>query len=227
MRSIRNLFAAGAIAVSALALSAQAYAAGRWPRRLQGRRGAGGGGGIAGMMRAAAIALLFSAAPALACGFEDPSNVAFQRGILNFAFPKALWVQTAVWQAQEAGLLERDQSLAGNRALLGFRRASDALSDVARQLDARNEKVPPFALVMIGPVLWTRFAEGEQGLSATPHVNGPSSGDVVLVSDEPVILALAKGRIGGGTALEHGLIRIYGEPAKAAMLESMLRRIGG
>ena len=178
-------------------------------------------------MRAAAIALLVSAAPALACGFEDPSNVAFQRGILNFAFPKALYVQTAVWQAQQAGLLERDQSLAGNRALLGFRRASDALSNVAQQLETAQQAVPPFTLVMIGPVLWTRFAEGSDGLTATPHVQGPSSGDVVLVSDEPVVLALASGRIDGSTALEQGLIRIYGEPQKAAALEAALRRIGG
>ena len=179
------------------------------------------------MMRAAAIALLLSAAPALACGFENPDNVGFQRGMLNFAFPKALWVQTAVWQAQQAGLLERDTSLAGNRALLGFRRASDALSTVARQLDDGNDALPPFTLVMIGPVLWTRFAEGENGLTATPHVKGPSLGDVVVVSDEPVILALARGRIGGATALDQGLIRVYGDPAQVAGLESKLRRLGG
>jgi hypothetical protein len=179
------------------------------------------------MMRAAAIALLFSAAPALACGFEDPNNVAFQRGVLNFAFPKALYVQTAVGQAQQAGLLDRDQSLAGNRALLGFRRASDALSDLASQLASGSEAVPPFTLVMIGPILWTRFAGGSEGLSATPHVKGPSAGDIVLVSDEPVILALARRRIDGSMALEQGLIRIYGEPDKAAALESAIRRLGG
>ena len=177
-------------------------------------------------MRAAAIALLLSAAPALACGFEDPSNVGFQRGMLNFAFPKALWVSTAVWQAQAAGLLEADTSLKGNRALLGFRRASDALSTVARQLDDGNDALPPFTLVMIGPVLWTRFAEGANGLTATPHVKGPALGDVVVVSDEPVILALARGRIGGATALDQGLIRVYGDPAQVDVLESKLRQLG-
>ena len=180
------------------------------------------------MRRAAALLLLlFSAAPAMACGFENPNNVAFQRGMLNFAFPKALWVSTAVWQAQEAGLLERDTALAGNRALLGFRRASEALATVAQELDAEARPLPPFTLVMIGPVLWTRFAAAGDSIAATPHVKGPAAGDVVVVSDEPVILAIAKGRIGGSLALDQGLIRIYGEPAKAAALETALRRIGG
>lgn len=175
----------------------------------------------------AAAALALSPAPALACGFEDPSNLGFQRGMLNFAFPKALWVSTAVWQAQEAGLLEPETSLKGNRALLGFRRASDALSTLARDLDQAEEALPDFTLVMIGPVLWTRFAAQGEAIRATPHVKGPSKGDVVVVSDEPVVLALARGRIAGSTALDHGLIRLYGDAAQAAVIETALRRIGG
>lgn len=153
---------------------------------------------------AAVLALLLPAGRALACGFEDPGNAAIQRGLLNVAFPKALWVQTAVWQAQAAGLLARDTSLPGNRALLGFRRATDALATVARDLDAGPEAVPAFTLVMIGPVLWTRFADEGQGLKTTPHVNGPTAGDVVVVTDEPVVLALTTGRLGGGLALIRG-----------------------
>ena len=86
--------------------------------------------------------------------------------------------------------------------------------------------MPNFTLVMIGPVLWTRFAAEDDAIRAIPHVKGPSTGDVVLVSDEPVVLALARGRIDGRTALDQGLIRIYGEPAKAAALETAIRRLG-
>ena len=181
-----------------------------------------------GWFRAAACAALLAlgAGPAQACGFEDPSNVGFQRGVLNLAFPKALWVSTAVWQAQEAGLLARDEASTANRALLGFRRASDALSALARDLDTANETLPAFTLVMIGPVLWTRFAENAGAFSATPHVKGPAMGDVVVVSDEPVVIALARGQIGGGLALERGLIRIYGDPARVASVEAALKRIG-
>jgi hypothetical protein len=182
-------------------------------------------GRIRGALAAALLAL--GPGPALSCGFEDPSNVGFQRGMLNFAFPKALWVSTAVWQAQAAGLLEADTSLKGNRALLGFRRASDALSAVARDLYQAEEDLPAFTLVMIGPMLWTRFAEDGEAIRATPHMKGPARGDVVVVSDEPVVLALARGRIAGSTALDQGLIRLYGDAAQVAVIESALRRIGG
>ena len=182
------------------------------------------------VMQCAAVAslLALSGGAASACGFEDPNSAAFQRGMLNFAFPKALWVSTAVWQAQAAGILEPDRASAANRALLGFRRASDALSAVAEELDAENAALPAFTLVMIGPVLWTRFAEQGGGVTATPHVKGPATGDVVVVSDEPVIIAMARGKLDGGSALEYGLIRLYGsDPARVAALETALRRTGG
>jgi hypothetical protein len=154
-------------------------------RRLEGRGSPGGGEGSARMIRprqnrlrgaAAAALLVLGAGSALGCGFENPSNVSFQRGVLNFAFPKALNVSTAVWQAQSAGLLERDGASAANRALLGFRRASDALSAVARKLDAQDSEIPAFSLVMIGPVLWTRFADEGSGLAATPTWTAPLRG---------------------------------------------------
>ncbi|MGZ9031593.1 MAG: hypothetical protein ACXW2G_09475, partial [Burkholderiaceae bacterium] len=57
---------------------------------------------------AAALACAAAALPALACGLEDPSSIAIQRGVLNLAYPLSLHVGTAVWQAQAAGRLPRD-----------------------------------------------------------------------------------------------------------------------
>ena len=53
----------------------------------------------------ATLALAPGAAPA--CGLEDPSSIAVQRGMLQLAYPLALYVGTAVWQAQVAGALPR------------------------------------------------------------------------------------------------------------------------
>lgn len=177
----------------------------------------------------AASLFIFASGAALGCGFEDPSSVRFQRGVLNLAFPKALWVSTAVWQAQAEGLLERSRFSPANRALLGFRRASDALSEVARKVDAARsgEELPSFTLVMIGPVLWTRFSIEGDRVRARPHVSGPSAGDVVIVSDEPVVIAMAKGRLGAERALSSGLIRLYGDPVRVAAVERALRQAIG
>ena len=46
-----------------------------------------------------------------ACGLEDPTSIGLRRGVLNLAFPEALHVGTAVWQAQLAGTLTRDDLL--------------------------------------------------------------------------------------------------------------------
>jgi hypothetical protein len=173
---------------------------------------------------ATAALLALGTGGALGCGFEDPSSVSFQRGVLNLAFPKSLWVTTAVWQAQSEGLLTRESTSAANRALFGYRRVSDAVDGLAMKLDAGGAGIPAFTLVMIGPVLWTRFAENGGRLEAVLHVKGPSAGDVVVVSDEPVIRALAQGRLGADLALGRGLIRLYGNPSEVALVDAALRR---
>jgi len=59
----------------------------------------------------AGAALLATTPGAFACGLEDPSSISLRRGALNVAFPEALHVGTAVWQAQLAGTLSRDPML--------------------------------------------------------------------------------------------------------------------
>ena len=56
----------------------------------------------------------------------------------------------------------------------------------------------------------------------TTHVEGPKAGDVVVVTDEPVIAALADGSLTPQAAREGGLLRIYGSEASAARLTAWL-----
>ena len=72
---------------------------------------------------AIACLALAAAGAARPCGFEDPSSVAGQRGIMNLAFPKSAWVSTGVWQAQKAGDLPPD-ALAQSAMTSRRRRAS-------------------------------------------------------------------------------------------------------
>jgi hypothetical protein len=52
----------------------------------------------------------------------------------------------------------------------------------------------------------------------TPHLQGPESGDVVVVTDEPVIVALNDGRLTLKAAGELGLIRYYGPAERVKAL---------
>ena len=180
----------------------------------------------AASLRAAAVvsALAASAAAGHACGFEDPNGADAQRGLLNFAYPHALYVTTAVWRAQAEGVIARDEMSPAARMLMGFQKAVGRLKALRDRmaLSPGAGEGPAFALVLIGPMLWTRFERAEEGLVMTTHVEGPKVGDVVVVTDEPVIAALADGGLTPQAAREGGLLRIYGSEASAARLTAWL-----
>jgi hypothetical protein len=87
-------------------------------------------------------AFVAASSAAWPCGLEDPSSESARRGFLNFAFPSALYVHTAMWQAQLAGTLPRDDlaqrdDLAPEaRATMALIRASLLVRTLAAQLGA-------------------------------------------------------------------------------------------
>ena len=114
------------------------------------------------------------------------------------------------------------------KALLGY-----GYRKAVRELDAFRDGLsfslggrgaPAFSMVLIGPMLWTRFETTGTTLNMTPHVAGPSKGDVVIVTDEPVVAALIDGRITPQAARELGLIRFYGSPEAVQDVTSWLDR---
>ena len=50
---------------------------------------------------ALALACAATGSAALACGLEDPTSAATQRGVLALAYPQSPQVGTAVWQATD------------------------------------------------------------------------------------------------------------------------------
>lgn len=119
---------------------------------------------------------------------------------------------SAVWRAQLEGVIRRDERPEAARFLLGYRRAA---ADFAKLRDrlvlARDgEAVPSLSILLIGPMLWTRFAPAQDGLSMVTHVDGAQASDIVIVTDEPVVAALASGQITPLAARQKGLLRLYG-----------------
>jgi hypothetical protein len=181
---------------------------------------------VPGAVLALSAAFALAAGVASACGLEDPSSIAARRGALQLAYPNALHVGTAVWQAQLAGTLPRD-ALAQRadlspeaRATLRLIKANALLGRLAARLGEGSARVPHpgVAVVLVGPVLWGRLEAGEGRVRAQVHVAGPEPGDVVAVTDIAVVEAIADGTIDVASAIEFGVMRLYGkEPAVAAV----------
>jgi hypothetical protein len=170
----------------------------------------------------------------LACGLEDPSSVASLRGVLALAYPQSPQVGTAVWQAQLAGKLPRDpvaqqgELSADARAVMRRVRANSLLRQLAVQLSAPGaaSSAPSLAVVLLGPVMWNRFAPQDGKVTPLLHVEGPEPGDVVVVTELPVVEAIAVGSLGFAAALEAGVLRLYGEPQVVARARAWLAARG-
>lgn len=107
------------------------------------------------------------------------------------------------------------------------------LREVVRDLDALRAAIeagrdarsaPAFSIVLIGPMLWTRFEQREGALVMTEHAQGPSRDDVVVVTDGPVVEALVAGRFDVQTAQARGLLRYYGAREAVAEVVALFRR---
>jgi hypothetical protein len=170
------------------------------------------------------VALAALAGAAFACGLEDPSSIATRRGVLNMAYPESLHVGTAVWQAQLAGRLPRDPLAPRGdltpeaRAALRLIKANASLGQLALRMSGASNAVarPNLAMVLLGPVLWTRFDTGGGAARPSVHVTGPEAGDVVVVTEVAVVEAVTRGELGFGEALDLGVARLYGAPADVA-----------
>lgn len=171
--------------------------------------------------------------PAHACGYEDPQSVA--TGALNFAFPDSLHVGTAIWQAQMEGFLPREVRSSSSRFMANGIAARDQVTadalveKLGMMAEARNalrlideargqlayadnmSSQAPLAVVFASKMFWTRFMPSAQGLSTKPHVTGPESGDVVLVTDALVLQALLSRTMSLDDAFARGVLRLYGD----------------
>ena len=182
--------------------------------------------------RRVAIACLALAAAGAAqpCGLENPNSVAGQRGIMNLALPNSAWVSTAVWQAQKAGdlppdaLAQRSDLTPQARASLQLMRVTGLLKSLAKRLDAAPGAVdrPAIAVVLMGPMLWSRIEPQGAGAQVHTHVSGPVAGDVVLVTDTPALEAIVGAGMGFEQALELGLVRFYGPAAQVGAAKDWL-----
>lgn len=178
------------------------------------------------------VTVLLAGTPAAqACGYHDPSSTSL--GMLNWAYPDALHVRTAVWMGQRDGALAPSEPLsavdpaspqARLQQLMRLRQTQARFDALRSGLDAAlaGRPLPAFAVVLIGPLLWTRFEGVDDGIHMVVHVQGPTPDDVVIVTDAPVLAALVDGGLTFRSARERGLARLYGSPDAVERVSALL-----
>jgi hypothetical protein len=189
-----------------------------------------------GQARRAVIAVLTAAgacltAPAaVACGYHNPADMAL--GMMNWAYPNALYVRTAVWQAEDAGILPpRARASPKAKDLFAFNRMLKHLHALGDNLNAAglaDADRASFAVVQLDSMLWTRFEGTANGYAVQTHAAGPAKGDVVVVTYGKVITALVDGALDAARAEAHGLLRYYGpEDSRAMARKALVVATGG
>jgi hypothetical protein len=153
--------------------------------------------------------IAWAASEAAACGYHD--DVSLARGVLNWVYPDALHVIGAMSTAVAEKRLPAGAPVRGGLGLLGYHRTVRAIERHGQQLRmSAGEMRPTFSLLLIEPMLWTRFMPDEGDVQTQVHVSGPHAGDLVVISGEEVIRAIANNALTVGEAYRSGLIRLYG-----------------
>jgi hypothetical protein len=162
---------------------------------------------------------------ASACGFENAA--AMQKGMLNWIYPKSLYVDTAVWQAQQAGLLPIEEALPARKSMLvnpGYRRAVRTIQDYAGAIGAgAGDKTGTVTIMLLEAIFYARISFGPAGAHVQPHIAGPDNGEPLFITHRVVMEAIRIGKLGLDEALAMGVIRTYGEPARIDEALAMLR----
>jgi hypothetical protein len=151
-----------------------------------------------------------------ACGYHNDVSIA--RGALNWTYPDALHVIGAISAATVAKRLSPPEGPAPDPFGARYRATVRALERFAELLGGGPDETPPpsFSLVLVEPMLWAHFEAGPDRLRVQTHVAGPQPDQLVLVSGQDVISAIANEALDIGEAQVLGLIRLYGTQPQTA-----------
>lgn len=161
----------------------------------------------------AGCCLAISTGGSLACGYHGSLGDGF-----SAQHPLSIDVALAVRQAIDSEVLAKPTALP---AFLALNRASRTLDQFREALGTAPQSM---ALLLVEAGLWTRYHLDNDRLRFDPHVSGPHSGDAVIVTAEPVVVALLEGRISFEQAIVNGLLVIADQEHRAQPTNAALNR---
>jgi hypothetical protein len=172
------------------------------------------------------ILIVWSGSEAAACGYHD--DVSLARGLLNWTYPDALHVVGAISTAVAERRLPAPATVRGGLGHLGYHGAVRVLDRHAQQLRMSSSGMPgpTFSVLLIEPMLWTRFVSEGGEVRPQVHVSGPNVGDLVVISGEEVFREIAHDRLSFGEAYRQGLVRLYGTEEQVRSFLALYEQVG-
>jgi hypothetical protein len=170
------------------------------------------------LMAAGLLGAVGQTAPALACGYHGLGNG------LAPAHPRSIEVAIAIREALDRQVIEAPPLLP---ALTQFARVGRWLEQLRERLAVDRDAeppLPPIALVLVESRLWARYRLHDGKVSLAPHVAGPTAGDVVVLTGEPVLKGLLDGSLSVESAIAEGILVVSGSSNSGAPAEEALRR---
>ena len=115
---------------------------------------------------------------ALSCGYEDPNSASVQRGVLNLSYCNALYVVGALTQARMDGVIAPPSEASPAKDLFGsqFHKTAMMLQQFGDTLVLSSNDDLVFSLVLVEPMLWTRFAVREGRVATSVHAQRAGTG---------------------------------------------------
>jgi hypothetical protein len=146
---------------------------------------------------------------AIACGFDGALGANF-----SALHPKSLVVAFAVRDAVTKGRVDRAAIAPLAPGPNGYWRAASRIRAFQRRMSASaadRGKAAGVSVLFVESQLWSRLTPQADGYRADLHMQGPMSGDVVIVTNETVLAAMLDGTLKARDALDLGVVVVDGE----------------
>jgi hypothetical protein len=165
--------------------------------------------------------LCLGAAPAaIGCGFHPALEVELEN-----MYPGSLPVAVALRSAADRGVIDASALEAPSKGVDLYADTVHRLQELRKILaasPAAAELPLSFSLGYVESQLWTRFSKSDGEIDVAVHTDGPTAGEAVVLTGEPVLTKVLTGRLTVEHALADGTILIDGnENAKTGIRHAL------
>jgi hypothetical protein len=175
---------------------------------------------LCGLIAFAGMLSLAVAPSAIGCGFHSLPEVDLEN-----MYPGSLPVAVALRKAADRGVIDAAALEApsnGTGIYVDTVRRLQEFRNVLAASPAAAELPSSFSLGYVESRLWARYSRSDSGISVDVHTDGPTAGEAVVLTGEPVLTAVLAGRLSIDRASADGVILIEGsESARTALRHAL------